>query len=319
MEQSRKTLLLIFLGSLAGLALILVGLLAVYLFIRSQTNVTVGIEAFVQLDTSRVDGIGINGKNGHIFLKKTANNWQMKQPVQYPAEARFVHDLLKVVSGLENEGVISENAEKDSVFQVDAAGGTDFSLLSGADTLAHFIVGKLASTGTHTYVKPLGENKVYLIKGVLSSHLNRRSRDWRAKQLLDIPSESMTRIEYQYPKESFALVRTDSTTWNLEKGGKSTPADQKSVGYITSALGKLKTFDFVDGDSAAMVDFSRPDLTVTINTDAGGAFQLALVPQDSTANRYYVRKEGIASTLFVIHKGTANQFMKKPEDFKEKK
>lgn len=295
----------------------LVALLIIYFAVKSARNVTVAQpKSFVKLDTTKVDGIGIRGKIDTIRLKKEGGIWRLAEPIDYPAEARFVSDLLSKLANLEIETLISEDPAKDSLFQVNQS-GTEIAVMAAGDTVANFLLGKTSDDGRHTYARKVRENKIYLVSAVFGGQLNRKAKDWRDKVILEMAKENITRLDFQYPKETLSLVKQD-TLWALEEGGQTLPADQRAVDRALSAISRFRTFDYVDGDSAKIVDFSHPDFVITVSTEGGATSRLAFVPQDKEANRYLVRKDGVENTLFVIYKGSANTLMKKAEDFKEK-
>lgn len=298
--------------------LILAALLVVYLIIDSARNVTYQPKAFVDVDTSKIDAVSIHSKDTDILLKRVAGSWRLAEPVDYPAETKMVDDLIGKLGKLEIETLISEDPAKDSLFQVDTS-GTQITISAGSDTVARMIMGKPSDNYRHTYCRKVGDKKIYLIKGTFSSQLNRKAKDWRDKAILEMDQERISRIDFQYPKESFSLAKHD-TLWYLEVGDKSDQADKKMVDRVLSVLSRFRTYDFVDGDTVNAVDFTVPGFSVTVTTDNGDIYNLAFVPleRDKEANRYLVRKKGVDNTLFVIYKGSANAIMQKAEDFKEK-
>ncbi|HEX7344932.1 MAG TPA: DUF4340 domain-containing protein, partial [bacterium] len=147
--------------------------------------------------------------------------------------------------------------------------------------------------------------------------LNRKMKDWRDKVIMEVDKETISRMDFQYPQEAFSLVKADSL-WRLQSGGTDLPTDKGSVDRMLSSVSRFRTFEFVDGDTVKLVDFSRPEIAVTVTLEGGTTTKLALLPQDKEGNRYLVKKDGVDNTLFVIYKGSANALMKKADDFKEK-
>jgi hypothetical protein len=291
-------------------------LIVAYLIINSAKDVTYKPRPFVAVDTTKLDAIAIRSKSDTLLLKRIAGGWHLAEPVVYPADYRFVHDLLVKLENVEIENLISDEPGKDSIFQVDES-GSRVTALAGTDTLADFIVGKMSSDSRHTYTRKMGQREVYLVKGTFSGQLSRKAKDWRDKEILNFPPESVVSLEFQAPKETFRIEKQDSL-WYVHQGGKTSPADTKIVDRTLSALSKFRTFDFLDGDSTRMVDFTKPDLVLNIQTDGGSQYTLMLTPQDKEANRYYVKKSGVDNTLFIIYKGSANMLLKKADEFIKK-
>ncbi|RJP82421.1 MAG: DUF4340 domain-containing protein [Candidatus Zixiibacteriota bacterium] len=295
---------------------VLVVLLVVYLVVKSARDVSSKPQALLRVDTTRVDGMTIRNKHDVIELKKQAGIWRMVQPVDYAVETRYVHDVLAKVSDLEIEALATASRDRDSLYQV-GDDGTLIRLTAGTDTLEQFIVGKTAESNRHTFVRRTGDDETYRVKGIFTGQVNRRARDWRDKVIVDLAPESIERVFFRYPKESYQLVKQDSI-WVVEQNGKTFPAAQHTVDLVLKSVAKMRAVDFTDGDSARAVDFSQPELAVTVALAGGDSYRLAFLPQDPEGNRYHIRKDDVESTLFVVYKGSFSTLAKKPEDYKDK-
>lgn len=291
-------------------------LVVLYLVINSARDVTYKPGALYDIDTTKVDGIIITNQNDVIKLRRVSGGWRLAEPIDYPAESRFVSDLMGKMGSLEIEALTTEDPSKDTLYGVDTSGAV-VTLLAGSDTLANFIVGKAAENYRHTYCRRVGEDKIYLVRGTFTGQLNRKAKDWRDKVILEIDKDKITRLDFEYPREKFSLVKAD-TIWILESQGQSNPVDERTLNQTLGALSRFRTFDYVDGDAARAVDFSVPDLALTVTMEGGETYKIALLPQDREKDRYLVRKDGVENTLFVIYKGSANSLMKKFQDYKKK-
>ncbi|MFH1734475.1 MAG: DUF4340 domain-containing protein [bacterium] len=293
---------------------VLVVLLVIWMFVDSARDVTVKPEAFFDVDTSAIDGLIIQNNTSTIELKRSGSAWRLAQPIDYPAESRFVTDLLKKMDEMTIEHLVTHAADKDTTYGFDTS-AVQVTVLSGSEAVADFMVGKTANNNRHTYCRMVEDDAIYRVKGAFSSQLRRSQKDWRDKIILEIDREAIVRLDYVYPEESFSLVKAD-TAWFMERGRTSEPTNERNVNQAGSLLSKFRSFDFLDGDSARAVNFSDPELVITITTNTEDTYKMTLVPQDEEGNRYLVKKDGIENTVFVIYKGTANSMMKKSVDFK---
>ncbi|MFH1862696.1 MAG: DUF4340 domain-containing protein [bacterium] len=302
--------------SIVKLIVVLVALLALYLIIHSARDVKSRPEPFIKADSSAVDGITISGKQGKVILKKRGNDWLLTEPVEYPAESRFVYELVGKLCAMTIEAKTTDNPEKQAYFQVDTS-GVEFTITQGEKTVGRFIIGKMSDSRRHTYCRRVDENSIYLVPGNFTGHTSRKPKDWRNKIIMELPKETLARLDFTYPNSSYSLVLED-TVWTIQEGGKLALADKKIVDRILNALGRFHTYEFLDGDSARMVDFTQPELFLTVTDINGEKTELALRPLESDTEKYYLKKSGVDNTVFVIYKGSASALLQKVEDFKPK-
>ncbi|TKJ42511.1 hypothetical protein CEE37_02155 [candidate division LCP-89 bacterium B3_LCP] len=302
--------------SLLTLLGVLVALLVIYLIIDSARDVTEQTESFFALDTNKVDGFTIINKHDTINLKRRASGWNLGEPLDYPADSRFTGNVIEKLATMDIETLITEDSSKASQFEVDTA-GVEVMVFEGADTVAHFMVGKTSPDRRHTYCSFVGDDKIYLLKGTFTSQLNRKKKDWRDKSILEIDPESVNKLDFTYPDEVFSLEKTD-TTWIVDKRGLLLDTDEQMVNRVVRSISRFRTFDFVDGDTVQVVDFSVPTLSLVVHTDVGDTYKFDFVPESAESKRYLIHKEGVEKALFVIHQGAANSIFKHVEDFKKK-
>ncbi len=295
---------------------VLVALVLAYLIINTARDVTENPELFFTLDTTRVDGLVITNKHDTINLVKRTDGWYLGEPLDYPADARFASSVMEKLGTMQIETLITEDASKTSQYEVDTA-GVQVEVYQGEKSVAHFIVGKTSPSNRHTYCSFVGDDKIYLLQGTFTSQLNRKKKDWRDKVILEIDKAIINRLDFVYPQESFSIVRSD-TGWTVEAPGALFVSNERLINQSLQTISRLRTFDFVDGDTVGVVDYSVPSLILTVNTDVGDSYRLSFVPQDDEMKRYLVKKDGVERTLFVIHQGSANAIMKHPDDFQIK-
>ncbi len=293
---------------------VLVALLGVYMIINSARDVTSQAEAFFDADTSKIDAIRIVNKIDDIQLRKSGSLWRLAEPIDYPADMRFTDDMLKKVGSMVIENLVTTDTEKDSIYGLDTA-AVEITLSAGGKDVAHFMVGKSADNMRHTYCRKVGSNEIYRVKGTFTGQLKRKQKDWRDKDIIQIDQDVINRVDFKYPDETFALVKGD-TAWTVEIGSENRPVEERFLNQTLSVVSRLRTFDYVDGDSARAIDFSYPVLDLKVTTDVGDTYEFVLIPYDAETSKYYLKKQGMDNTIFVIYAGAANAFMKRPDDYK---
>jgi hypothetical protein len=177
---------------------------------------------------------------------------------------------------------------------------------------AGFIIGKSSSDYQHTYMRRIGDQDVWLVKGSYRQALAKGLKDWRDRTITDFPMDSAKRVELIYPKETISLAWKDSV-WNVQAGSKTFQAEKPLVDRLLRLLCKLNTVDYLD--TLGNVSFATPEATIRTELSGFAPIEMKLVPLDATAEKYVLEMTG-APTHFIIYKTTATTLMKKAEDFR---
>ncbi|MBI5059455.1 DUF4340 domain-containing protein [candidate division KSB1 bacterium] len=291
---------------------VLVLLLLVYWLVESRNNVVETNRAWVIEDSAKVTSIRIESTDGLVELAKEGETWRVKKPIDYPANDRSVGQLLGKLKEMNMLALITEKPEKFAEYQVDDSAGVKVRLSDG-NKVEEFILGRPGPTGTTTYSRSK-DNEVWEIGGNQTSTFKKKPKDWRDKTITDFDANTIQKLVLRSPTETTTLSFVDST-WKLESGATKFDAEKPLVERVTRLLAKMSSVDFADTLKTDAFNHAEFQLSAQLNT--GESVDLRMMPTDTTANQYFVRKQGAASD-FIIYKSTATALMKKPEDFKQK-
>lgn len=294
------------------LVIIAVVLLVIYFVSQRGTPVKRVADYFVEIDSAAVSKVEIKHKDGELTLEKRGVGWWITHPVEYPANPRFGEDLAGKLSDLRVENLISQQPEKQEMFEVTDSAGIRITVYAGGDPIT-IIMGKVSEGFRHTYMRLADSQDINLVKGVYKSYFTRKARDWRDKTITKFDKEDFTGFELIYPNKSMTLTKLD-TGWVAKIVNEEFAAKQNIVGRITNLLGSMNCFDFMDTLDTQKYDFSKPEfqLKVTTLTDE---FTLKLLPEDEEAQKYILEKDD-ALTHFLIYQSTANVLMKDFDEFR---
>ena len=225
------------------IVLVLLILLAVLVLQKpgEVSKSTAGGEFFVTVDSAQVDRIVITAKGSVIELEKKGLDWFIQRPIMYRANNTNVTDLLRQLKNMQVKSIVSNNPEKQSVFQVDTLSGTGVTFYQQGREAASFLVGKPANDYTNTYMRKKNSNDVAAVSGVLTSLVNRELKEWRDKTILLTPRETITSVRYQYEKESFTIEKKD-TLWMIDNNR----ADDNTINTLLASLAKIEADGFLD-------------------------------------------------------------------------
>lgn len=230
-------------NTVALLGLLVVLLVVAYLVMQKpgeQSSSGSGA-LLAQIDSVSVDKIDIKSPTSHIVLEKQGAEWFLREPVNYKADQASVATLIHDTKSLEVRNVVSNKPEKFTVFQVDSATGTVFTLSEKGTQKVSLIVGKVGGTYTDLYIRKLPSNDVNAVDVSISYQLSRAPKEWRDKNIAAVPKESIKEIKYQYGDTVFTLAYKDSI-WIIGKDVVKT----EDVNGILSPLSNLQADDFID-------------------------------------------------------------------------
>jgi hypothetical protein len=253
----------------------------------------------VRFDSTSVDRLEIRSAKDSIALQKEGNSWMMVYPIRYRANESAVKAALEKSGHIQLENVVSDNPQKQGLFQVDST-GTLVRVFENGSEKTSFLIGKPSSSYAETYVRRAGSDDVYLAQGVLTYTFNRPVRDWRDKIIFKAEQENMHAIRFHYGDTTFALANVDSA-WRVDNDS----ASPASVRSFLTALGNFQADDFIDTALPAM-----PRLTAMIDVDG---VQIQFFPEKD-AGKYVVRTSD-SPQLFEVQNWRASQLLKKKKDF----
>lgn len=290
--MNRSTMLLI------GLLLVL-GAIALFL-LPSENERDVSDKqtpVSIKIDSSSVVKIEIARPGKSVTLENVGGRWTITAPLQYPADAVSVFQLIGGLSKLKVGSLISSNPEKQRLFQVDSS-GTRLTVTARGGTTTTIIVGKMGASFSEVYIRFPASKDVYLAEGIESWSLGKDVREWRDKSIFTLASESIKGLDYSIGGHDYSYTR-DSLGWKsgdrAVESGVMTP--------LLNALSNLKADDFVDTAASLaakpiIISVKGPELT-----------RLNLYPSLPDSSKYFVQSSA-GRQVFVINKWTAEQLLK---------
>ncbi|MBU1706506.1 DUF4340 domain-containing protein [bacterium] len=297
----KRTLLLL------GVFILLVG---AFVLMRSSEPVAKKAKPFIEVDSASVKGLGIVYGQDSVYLAHRDDGWWLEYPIEYPATERTVGTAVGKLESMSIEGLITDNPESFAKYEVDTVGVRVHVLAHGKST--GFIIGKNASDFQHTYMRYIGQNDVWLVKGSYRNVFGKALKDWRNRTITDLPMESVRKVEIIYPEETISLTWQDSL-WNVTAPGKNFEGETSLVERLLRLMCKINTVEFLD--TLKDVSFEKPEAILRAEIDGYEPLELKLVPFDEKGEKYVLEKTG-ALTHFIIYKATATTLMKRAEDFR---
>ena len=160
-----------------------------------------------------IDQIELRGAGREVIatLQLSENGWTVAERSGYPADLGRIRQNILTLSGariLEEKTSDPQLYPRLGVEDIDSedASGVEIAIRAPTETMT-LIVGDTGVQGENAYVRRSGEARSWLVSANLD--LSRNTADWLARELIDIPAESVQAVEIKH---------TDGSTLRIEKG-----------------------------------------------------------------------------------------------------
>lgn len=266
------------LGILAALALVYFGIK----FFGGESRSKSFKAELVEIDTAKVTRVVIDNKGESLELVKESGKWKVSIGEGRYAEAQSssVKSTLNSLLTIKPSRVAAKNQDKWNEYQVDSA-GTRVQVFEGSKSTLDLVIGRfgfnqqamqqqqqqmmMGGRGGQqffSYVRLHDENEVYVADNFMGMSINSEASGYRNKQLLSLTTDSISKIQFNYPADSGFVLSKIDTTWSIF-GNQS---DSVATASYLSDIRYLTNSNFVDDVPASAL----VSPTVSINISQNG-------------------------------------------------
>ena len=292
----------------------------------------------------------VSDKNGSIKIKKQGDIWVIeskgeketreegestpileetieKDPTagsvfEYPADSASAAAVLEKLTAMKMDELISQNPEKQEVFEVDSAKGTLVEVWdSKNNSIGKFRIGKSGPDWSSHFVRMVGSDDVYSVSGSIKYAFFSEEKRWRDKIVLKFDPALIKKITLA-KKDSAAIhlektVDTTGAKWNLTAPEKN-PADSASMARMIIDLSKLLTSNFEENLQAvdSITGFDSPYLVITVALNTGDKKKITLGNLKEDDNQRWVKAED-KEAIFLLYKTKFDNIDKSFEELKK--
>jgi hypothetical protein len=288
---------------LAAILIVLAGVATLFETSKKKTRAPVGKPLFSAFSLAGADAIAISGKGNNVQLRKQGDRWVVATEGWHEAEPKLPKQILEAVDKFTTTALISTAADKHATFEVDST-GTDVRISGGSKVLADFIVGKPGPDYMSTYVRPSGQNKVYLVPSYLGSMVNRGGDTWRRTLILDLDQANITGYTTKNPKETVTVEKGADGTWKITEPTQGT-AKPEAMAMVLRSLAQIRSTAFADSNlSLEQTGLAADTTSVTIRTADGSSYKV-LIGGSNERNQSYTKLED-NPTVYLVPRGRWN-------------
>src|SRR5690606_34597505 len=186
-----------------------------------------------------------------IQLSREGGEWSVttEEGSRVDAENDRVRAMIASLNRLMPSRVVSRDPDKWRDYQVDST-GQRVQVFEGDHTALDLIIGRGSMEGQRTfitYVRPYGEDNVYVIENFSGSSISASSASYRNKKVLSATVDSIRQLQFDYPgEEGFTLSKVDDD-WKLND---SNVDSDRTAAYLKD-LRRITSSSFVHRQSPA--------------------------------------------------------------------
>lgn len=258
---------------------ILAVLVAVYVGLKLFKNTTRSKsfrEELVVIDTSRVDRMVITKSGTSFEVHKEDGQWMVTIPgnKKVDATSSSVRNALGSLMRIKPDRIATRDPDKWVDYQVDSSGMRVQVYEEDANVL-DLILGRFGIHGQqqfHTFVRLSQDDEVYAANDFMGVSFPSDPKGFRNSRFLQIRSDSITQITFNYPGDSAFILKKSDDAWIIA----SDRADSASVASYLSGLRYLNAADFVDD----------VDPAILINPTLSARIESADMPEDVLLEAY---------------------------------
>ena len=258
----------------------------------------------------------VDGTND-LHLWKKNDEWLVKGEREgewLPADTAGVNRALRAIHAATDRELVSQNPEKQSIFEVDSQGAYVKILDADSTTMAEIWIGKSGTTYSTNYVRPEGSNNVYLVGQRIKNQFDRAWRGLRNMYIVRVPREEVNRIEVTRNDSLLSYELQDDNTWLLTSPKEGKVTDHYSS-RILNTISNFRAAEIVTADTVDTA-FSPPFLKVVVINKDGSDKTILIGNESAIEGRRYAKLDG-AEWVYEIGKPRIETLMKPLDEILE--
>jgi len=243
-----------------------------------------GSLALPRIDPAEVSAIAFRKGADTVLLSRDGGVWTVNG---LPASPRAVSTFLSSLgdSSARSE-VVAQSSASHARMGVDSATARRLEILVAGKPALDLLLGNRGPDFEGFYVRPHGSDVVYLLRGSFAELTSQGVADWREKEFVTVPADSIGQVEVARGKVRWTLAR-GSGGWAI--GGR--PADSTKVARYLAQFAALRASGFPEAAQLDSIRFEHPVRSVTLSGTDGRALA-ALVFDSSAPGAFWVRAAG---------------------------
>ncbi len=285
--MSKKNLIL------AGILIILVTFSYVYngSLQNSKKNEKNKYNFLASLNIDQLNHIEVKSGEVKTELELIDNKWKIKGTKDFWT-SDDLKGLIKELSEVSFE-LVSTNSGKKGNFKTDES-GVVIRLKNGDQLLEQFIIGKLASDFTSTYISKEDTEETYSAK-VMGLNSTFSKSDWRDKTIFSSTATDVNKIRIQYPNKQYVLEKVENKWSGIEP--QKFEIDEEKISEITNLMANFLAVGIPE-QTFEGTGLEKNSLIVQMTGENG--FNNTIMVGDSNENEMFYAKKASSDNIYLI-------------------
>jgi hypothetical protein len=231
---------------------------------------------------TEVSGINFRKGTDTLVFRRDGAHWWVNG---LQASDKSVATFLKAESDttLQSE-IVAQNRASHARMGVDSVTGRRLTIEVAGKPAVDLWLGNRGPDFEGFYVRPVGSDVVYLLRGFFVDLTAQNLSDWRMKEFVTLSADTIGQVEVTRGKQHWALTRSPQG-WVV--GGEA--ADSVRVARFLAQFAGLRAEGFPDSTEMDSISFARPARLLKL-TSRDGRPLVSLVFDSSRAGAFWVRE-----------------------------
>ncbi len=303
------------------LLVVFAGLLAFVLIFESRTKARQATKEketkLVDLAAADVEKIDLNNGSETISFKKDEKGaWLITAPVEAPAEAAEVNRLAEDFSSLKFDRVVEPEAADPKKYEIPKK---EVSLwYKGKTEPVRILIGMENPIDSSLFAMRQGEKRVVLLASFLRSELDKKTLDFRQKDVFKFESEDVAAIRLKAKDVGWEALKKDGE-WRLEKPV-AAAANKSRVEDVLRFLSGLRAKEFVSEkkEDSEVARFGLKDAEYVVSLSLPAKNQDVTFTLHKQDDKTYATTS-LSNKIIIADTTSLADLEKKPDEIREKK
>ncbi len=243
---------------------------------------------------------------------KEQGQWMVSNGTNsYKANEAVVSSMIRAMSSIEADKIISRSPENGVKYGTDEDSGTKITAKSDAKTLAEIIVGRFSFNQQNrqpiSFVRMSNEDKTYLIGSFIASSLKKDFNGLRDKSLLSLTPSEINSIQYKSDSQVLSLDLGMDNKWITRN---ESIVDSAAVSQFLNTLSNKSGVKFNDvnisSGSGESITFSSQESSIQVFAIMTGEEKYLIYSDQYPDNIFESTESGIYQQIFRRFKDLAN-------------